>query len=287
MDAVGVIAVTGATGRQGGAVVRHLLADGWRVRALTRTPGSVAARSLTGLGAEVVPADMMEPVSLARAFEGAHGVYSVQNPWIDGVEAEVTQGRNVADAAGTAGVQHLVYGSAGTGEPGTGIGSWESKATVAAHIRRVGVPLTVLRPMAFMELMTDKAFYPPVSTWHVMPKLMGENRPVSWLCLDDLGAIAARAFASPETFVGADLSLASDLRSIADCRDIWRRVTGRAPRAFPMPVWAFERFVGDDLTTMWRWLATADVSVEPAETRRLLPTASTVEQWVARRRGRG
>lgn len=283
MEGYGAIAVTGATGRQGGAVVRHLLAAGWRVRALTRTPGSDAAARLTGRGADVVGCDMMDQGSLVRAFTDAHGVYSVQNPMIDGLEAEVIQGRNVADAARTTGVQHLVYGSAGNGVPGSGIGSWESKVTVAAHIRRLGVPLTVLRPMAFMELMTDRGFYPPLSTWHVMPKLMGADRPVPWLCVDDLGAIAARAFADPDEFVGADLTLAADLRSIAECREIWRRATGRAPRGFPIPVWMFERFVGTDLTTMWRWLSTSDVAVDPAETRRLLPAAATVEEWVARR----
>jgi uncharacterized protein YbjT (DUF2867 family) len=282
MEGKGVIAVTGATGRSGGAVARHLLADGWRVRALTRTPESAPAQALAALGADVVGADMTDPTALASAFRDVHGVYSVQNPWGIGRDAEVVQGTNVAEAAEASGVQHLVYGSAGTGVPGTGVGPWESKATVAAHIRRLGIPLTVLRPTAFMELMTDKGYYPPVSTWHVMPKLMGEDRPVPWLCVDDLGAIAAQAFASPHEFVGKDLALAADLRSIAECREVWRRVAGRAPRPFPMPVWMFERFVGRDLPTMWRWLRTEEVDADPAETRRLLPTAATVEEWVVR-----
>jgi uncharacterized protein YbjT (DUF2867 family) len=283
----GIIAVTGATGRQGGAVARHLLADGWRVRALTRDPASSRAALLARKGAELTACTMMDVGSLVRALDGAQGVYSVQNPMIDGLEAETTQGKNVADAAATVGVPHVVYGSAGTGQPGTGIGSWESKAAVAAHLRRLGVPLTVLRPTAFMELMTDRAFYPAVSTWGLMPKLMGEDRPVSWLSVDDLGAIAARAFAAPEEFVGKDLALAADLRSIAECRDIWRRVTGHAPRAFPLPVWAFHRAVGSDLTTMWRWLRDHDVPVDPETTRGLLPGMSTVEQFVRRHSARG
>lgn len=282
MERNGLIAVMGATGRQGGAVVRHLLTDGWRVRALTRNPGSPRSRELAAMGAEVVSAEMTEPDTLLDAFRDAQGVYSVQNPWGIGFDAEVTQGKNVADAAKKTGVRHLVYGSAGPGVPGTGVESWESKAIVAEHIRNLDIPLTVLRPTAFMELMTDKSYYPAVSTWHVMPKLMGENRPVSWLCVDDLGAIAAKAFANPDEFIGADLTLAADLRSISECRDIWRRITGRSPRSFPMPVWLFERFVGTDLTTMWKWLRTKDVPVDPAETRRLLPSAATVEEWLRR-----
>ncbi|HZB50767.1 MAG TPA: NmrA family NAD(P)-binding protein, partial [Mycobacteriales bacterium] len=171
--------------------------------------------------------------------------------------------------------------SAGTGQPGTGIGSWESKLEVQAHMQALGLPLTVLRPMAFMELMTDKAFFPPVSTWYLMPKLMGADRPVWWICVDDLGAIAARVFADPDRFIGADLRLAADIRSNAECRAIWREVTGRSPRSFPMPEWLFKRFVGTDPTTMWRWLSTAEIDVDPAQTREILPSASGVQEWLA------
>jgi uncharacterized protein YbjT (DUF2867 family) len=205
-------------------------------------------------------------------------VYSVQNPMIAGFDGEVTQGRNVADAAKVAGVQHIVYGSAGPGLSATGVDSWESKLIIAAHVRESGIPLTVLRPMAFVELMTDKAFYPPVAVWHLMPRLAGAHTPIPWLAVDDLGAIAARAFAEPATFVGADLALATEFYSIDECRQTWRRVTGRPPRHFPMPLWLFERFVGTDLSTMWRWLRVNAVPVDPEQTRALVPAVTTVEQ---------
>jgi uncharacterized protein YbjT (DUF2867 family) len=277
-----VVAVTGATGRQGGAVTARLLADGWRVRALTRRPQSKAARRLAGLGAEVVGADLADRASLVRAFRGASGVYSVQNGMVGGFEAEVVHGCNVGDAAREAGVSHVVYGSAGTGDSGTGIASWESKLRVQEHLETLGLPLTVLRPTAFMELMTDKTFYPAVSTWRLMPMLTGADLPIAWICLDDLGAIAAKAFADPARYVGADLQLTADVRSNAECQQIWRTVMGRAPRRFPMPVWVFERMVGTDLTTMWRWLAAAGPRFDPAATREILPSASTVEEWLVR-----
>jgi uncharacterized protein YbjT (DUF2867 family) len=195
---------------------------------------------------------MSDRGTLSRAFRDAYGVFSVQNPMISGIDGEVRQGRNVADAAREAGVRHVVYGSAGTGERNTGVGSSESKLRVQAHMQALDLPVTVLRPMVFMELMTDKAFFPPVSTWYLMPKLMGDDRPVWWVCLDDLGAITARVFADPDRFVGADLRLAADIRSVAECWEIWCDVNGRPPRVLPMPVWVFERFVGTDLTTMWR-----------------------------------
>jgi uncharacterized protein YbjT (DUF2867 family) len=280
----GVVAVTGATGRQGGAVARHLLSGDWPVRVVTRRPDGPAARALAALGAEVVRADLMNTSDLMHAFRDAYGVYSVQNFMPGGTDAEIRQGKNVADAAKATGVQHIVYGSAGTGAADTGIASWNSKLTVEAYIRALGVPLTVLRPMAFMELMTDRSFFPPVSTWSLMPRLMGPDRPLGWICVDDLGAIAARAFAEPARFVGAELSLASDVQSIAQCRQIWSEVYGRPPRRFPMPVWTFRRFVGGDLITMWSWLRTGQFDIDPTPTRSLLPTALTVREWLVRRR---
>jgi uncharacterized protein YbjT (DUF2867 family) len=279
-----IIAVTGATGRQGGAVTRHLLADGWQVRALTRRPEGEPAGKLAALGAEVIKADMADPRTLAEAFRDVYGVYSVQNTMISGAEAEIRQGKNVANAAKAASVQHVVYGSAGQGVPGTGVPSWESKLAVEAHMHELGLPLTVLRPMAFMELMTDKEFFPPVSAWHLMPKLMGADRPLPWICVDDLGAIATRAFADPDRFIGAGLKLAADICSIAECRKLWTEIMGRAPRHFPMPVWLFERFVGTDLITMWRWLRTGHVDVDPLETHDILPAALTVREWMISRR---
>jgi uncharacterized protein YbjT (DUF2867 family) len=278
------VAVTGATGRQGGAVARHLLAAGWRVRAVTRRPGRPAARALAALGADVVRADMTDTDGLVHAFRDVHGVYSVQNFMPDGTDAEITQGRNVADAAALAGVQHVVYGSAGTGATDTGIASWNSKLAVQAHMESLGLPVTVFRPMAFMELMTDKGFFPPVSTWSLMPRLIGEDRPVGWICLDDLASIAAIVFAEPDRFVGTELSLASDVQSIAQCRRVWADVHGKPPRRVPMPVWMFTRFVDRDLVTMWRWLRTAQFDIDPTPTRNLLPTARTVQEWLSSRR---
>jgi uncharacterized protein YbjT (DUF2867 family) len=281
-----IIVVIGATGRQGGAVARHLLTEGWQVRALTRNPQSERAQALAALGATVVQGNMEDPASLDQAFAGAYGVYSVQNPYIDGPEAEIRQGKHVAESAKAAGVQHLVYGSAGVGKQATGIPSWDSKLQIEQHAHELSLPLTILRPTAFMELMVDKELYPAVAAWHVMPKLMGSARKVPWLCTDDLGAIAATVFARPDDFVGQDLKLASDEKSIDECRVIYRAVMGKNPPRFPIPVWLFARFgfVGKDLLAMYRWLRTGNLEVDPAMTRAIHPGALSVEEWLRRQK---
>lgn len=280
------IVVLGATGLQGSAVTRHLLADGWHVRAVTRNAQSDKAKGLSALGAEVVQGDMADASSLGPIFEGAYGVFSVQNPMISGVEGEISQGKNVADAARQSGVQHLVYASAGTGSRGTGIPSWESKLVIEDYMKSLGLPLTILRPMAFMELMTYKKFFPAVSTWQIMPRLMGGSTRIGWLSTDDLGYIVARVFSEPEQFIGKTLQLASDVESVDECREIYHAVLGKNPRHFPMPLWMYERygFVGQDTSAMWRWLKGHALDTDTGPTFAIHPGALTVREWLAKQK---
>jgi uncharacterized protein YbjT (DUF2867 family) len=153
-------------------------------------------------------------------------------------------------------------------------------------MKALALPLTILRPMAFMELMTHKKFFPALAIWRVMPKLMGESRPIGWLCVDDLAAIAARAFADPQWFIGKELTLASDVQSLTECRALYHEVMGTRPPQFPMPSWLFERFgfVGRDLTTMWRWLRTGAIDLDTAPTRTILAEAHTVHSWLSQQK---
>jgi uncharacterized protein YbjT (DUF2867 family) len=278
VDRPGFVVVCGATGRQGGAIARHLLAAGWPIRALTRDANAPKARALKDAGAEVVQADMADRAGLDRAVAGAYGVFNVQNPQIAGFDGEVAQSRNVAEAARAAGVQHVVYGSAGMGTR-TGVPSWDSKVIIADHMRQLGLPITILRPMAFMELMTDKDFYPQVSVWHVMPKLMGWDRALPWLAADDVGAIGAAAFADPNRFVGQEIPLAGDVRTLSECRQMWAE-RGIKPRGYPMPVWLFERVAGKDLPAMWRWLRNEEVPLDTGPTHAVHPEVKTMGAWM-------
>ncbi len=79
--------------------------------------------------------------------------------------------------------------------------------------------------------------------------------------------------------MGQQLSLAAEVRSLEECRQIYTRVRGRRPRRFPMPVRLFERFA-PDTAALWRWARTADLDVDPAMTRSILPDPLTVETWL-------
>ena len=107
------IAVVGATGAQGGGLVRAILDDpngGFGVRAITRNPDSEAARALARAGAEVVAADVDDETSLARALAGAHGAYFVTFYWAHfSPDKEIAEVRGMARAARAAGIAHAIW----------------------------------------------------------------------------------------------------------------------------------------------------------------------------------
>ncbi|KJK48553.1 hypothetical protein UK23_16875 [Lentzea aerocolonigenes] len=197
--------VMGATGRQGGAVTKHLVEAGWTVRAVTRNPSAQIP------GAETVVADQDSPNELTSAFNGADAVFSVQPAPHDprapqgySPTVETRWGRNVADAALAAQVPHLVYASLVAAQSRTGVASFDSKWEVERHIADIGVPTTVLRPTTFMNGLHHPGMK---KLTHLLHPSVGYHL----IAVDDIGAIAAEVFADPARFIGADLTLAGDL----------------------------------------------------------------------------
>src|SRR6266545_2525524 len=134
------VLVLGATGRQGGATARHLLIRGWRVRALTRDPNQSAAQALQQAGVEVVQGDNEDRASLKAAMQGIYGVFSIQAAPPD---VEARQGKNVADAASAAGIQHLVYTSVQSAESLARVGGDAIKWEIEQYIQALGLPATI------------------------------------------------------------------------------------------------------------------------------------------------
>jgi uncharacterized protein YbjT (DUF2867 family) len=231
------------------------------------------------LGAELVHADLDDITTLESAFQGAYGVYTMQPPIPGKPENEIQQGKNVALAAQTAKVQHVVYGSAGPLSNKTGIEQWDTKLEVTQAMMSLGLPLTTLRPLAFMELMTDPSYYPNV-IWYIWPRVTGGDLKIPWISVQDVGAIAAKAFANPAEFIGKDFILSADAQSLDECRAIYKEVRGKYPSSFPMPMFLFEKFVGKDIPRMWSWLRTHPVNLDTSQTRQIHPEVMTVRTWL-------
>lgn len=222
-----IIAVTGATGQQGSAVARRLLADGWKIRALTRDLDKPAARALAEAGAELVPGDMDSRSELDAAFQGAYGVFSVQNFWLPnvGFDGEIRQGRNVADAAKAAGVGHLVYSSVGSAQRGMGQKHFESKWIIEQYIQSLDIPHTILRPVFFMDNHNWSRAYILSGTYTGMG--LRPEKGVQSVAVEDIGVFAALAFANPQEFLGKTIELAGDELTEAQTAEIFSKVIGR------------------------------------------------------------
>jgi len=278
------IAITGVTGSQGGATARRLLRDGWRVRGLTRNTGSAGARAMAAAGAELIQGDMGDRAALDRLVDGAHGVYGVTDFFRNGLVKEVEHGRLIAEAARDARVAHVVFPSVGLADRNSGVPYLEAKWAIEKHLERTGVPLTVIRPTLFLEDLVELRYAAPV-WWGTVRRLVGKDKRLLWIAVADVGAIAARVFASPETFIGQKLTLAGDFRSFTEAKEIFKRVRGRAPLALPLPVWLTRRLVNADLVPMWEWLGRNPIEGDVDAIRRIHPELMDMETWLRQRNG--
>jgi uncharacterized protein YbjT (DUF2867 family) len=275
------VLVTGATGRQGGAVVRHLLPKGWKLRALTRNPSSSAARDLTSQGVEVVQGDLEDPASLERAAAGADGIYSVQDFWAVGAKREVQQGKNLADAAKKARVEHFVYSSVGGAERNSGIDHWQSKWEIEQHIRSLDLPATTLRPVAFME----NYYIDQVEIGILKGKLVDPiraDKPYQTIATDDIGAFVALALERPKEFIGLNLEIAGSELTNPQAAEVFSRVLGRPVKFRKLPMLVIRLFLGKEFYQMFRWFNEAGFKADIAGLRRQYPEVHlhTLEEWL-------
>ena len=272
-----LILVTGATGHQGGASLRHLRERGFSTRALTRNPDDPKARAAGGHGVELARGDMEDPASLTRALEGAYGVHSVQNSHSAGVEGEIRQGVNLVDAAKRSRISHFVYSSVASADRNTGIPHFDSKARIEDHIRSAGMRYTIVRPVFFME------------NWLAMRQAiengtlalpMNPDTRLQMIALDDIGGVVAMVFEHPGKWQDRIVELAGDELSMSDLAQVFNRITGREVRYVQVPWNEFEAKAGHEMTLMYRWFQDVGYSVDIPALRLDYPKLTTFDRWI-------
>ena len=217
-----LIAVFGATGQQGGGVVRALQADRqFRVRALTRTPGKHR-----DVADEVVEADLDRPETLKAAFEGAHGVFLVTNVWEEGTD-ERKQATAAIRAAKDAGVEHFVWSTLPNVEAISGgrfdVPHFTGKARVDQIVTAAGFTrhTFVIAPFYYQNLQGTLAPQKQAdgSLGWALPIDPGV-RCIHMGDIGELGNIVAGAFAQPDAAGhGEYLPLVGDFMSFGDIVD--------------------------------------------------------------------
>jgi uncharacterized protein YbjT (DUF2867 family) len=246
------ILVTGATGKQGGAVARELLARGYRVRAMTRHPEGEAAQDLAQLGAQIVRGDLDDSDSLAKAVQDVWGVFSVQNTWEAGVEREEVQGKRFARICNNSGVQHFVYSSVGSADQNTGIPHFENKWRVEETVRSLDFPsYTILRPVFFMENLLSPWFKPGLDEG----KLTVGIKPTAVLqmiAVRDIGKYGAWAFDNHQALNKRAIDIAGDAHTMPETARIIGAAAGRKIEFVPTPIEEVHK-ASEDYAIMLEW----------------------------------
>ncbi len=236
------VLVTAATGRQGGATARALLAKGTSVRAMVRNPDAASAKALAAAGAELVVGDLDVPASLRAACAGARAVFSMQSPIVSatGVDfsKEVGQGRNLVEAALAEGVETFVHtATSGVGDhrhvEGWAEGRWkaheeywENKLATCELVKHAGFgSWTIILPGTFMDHpMIDPAGF---ADGLRLITVIRADRPIGLIAPEDVGKAAAAAIEDPARFNGVTLQLAGDLLTLPQIVEILSRLDGK------------------------------------------------------------
>ncbi|MEH2182265.1 NmrA/HSCARG family protein [Nostoc sp.] len=272
-----IILVTGATGHQGGAVARHLLQHGnFKVRAFVRDPNKPAAQALQQAGAELVQGDFGDRTSLDRALQDIYGVFSVQN-FQDGFDTEIRQGKAVADAASSVGIQHFVYSSVGSAERKTGIPHFDSKFKIEEHIRAIGLPYTIMRPVFFFFNYNEMR---PMVSKGTLSQPLNPQTKLQQLSEEDYGEMVAEVFERPTEFLNREKEVASVDMTMTEIAAAFSRVLGKPVEYQQIPFEAFEQQAGEEVTIMFRWFENVGYAADFAQLKREFSKLSDFDSYL-------
>ncbi|MBI5854125.1 MAG: NmrA/HSCARG family protein [Nitrospirae bacterium] len=307
-----ILAVVGATGAQGGGMVRAILGDktsGFTARALTRDVNSDKANALAKLGAEVVVANLDDPASLARAFSGAYGAFCVTNFWEHfSPEKELAQAKALAQAAKQTGLLHVIWSTLedtrrwvplSDARMPTLMGHYkvphfDAKGEADQEFTALGVPTTFYLTSYYWENLIFFGMGPkkgPDGTLAItMP--MGDKK-LPGVAVDDIGKCALGIFKKGREYIGKTVGVAGEHLTGAEMAAALTRALRREVRynSVPPEVYAKFGFPGaDDLANMFQFKRDFQAvfcgARNPEVARSLNPALQTFAQWLATNKSR-
>ena len=294
--------ITGATGKQGSAVINALLAKDsfdFLVLAATRNKESPSAKKLAAKSSNIklIEGDLDSIPALFQAAKQAAGsvpiwgVYSVQLSMGKGVtlEGEVRQGKGLIDESIKAGVKHFVYSSVDRGgdkkswSDATVVPHFKTKFEIEHHLRdstangKSSMNWTILRPTAFMENL-EPIFATKIFLTMIRDTL--KDKPLQWVATEDIGIFAAEAFTNPEAWSKKAISITGDELTFAQLSEAFEHATG-GPAGTTFGILGKALKVGvKELGIMVNWFRDEGYGADLANVRKLNPGTKTMEEWV-------
>jgi uncharacterized protein YbjT (DUF2867 family) len=264
-----LILVTGATGHQGGTVLRHLKARGHRLRALVRDKNKPASKALQGLGVEVLHGSFEDASSLEQAARYVDAAFLMGSPFEKGPAGEQAQGIAAIDAFRTADVPYVVYSSVASASQHTGIPHFDSKFAVENHLRSSGLPFAIVGPTAFMENVISPFSLPALRQGQLGFGIPAE-KPVQQVALDDIGAFDTLVLENPTKFRRQRVEIAGDEITGLQQAEILSRYAGRPVQYREIPLAAI-RQRSEDMARMSEWMGQHGYTVDIERLRRDYP----------------
>jgi uncharacterized protein YbjT (DUF2867 family) len=276
-----LVLVTGATGHQGGAVLRGLKARGHRLRALVRDKNKPASKALQALGVEIFQGNFEDAQSIEQASHLVDAAFLMGTPFERGADGERVQGIAAIDALRAADVPYIVYSSVASANQHTGIPHFDSKFAVESHLRSSGTPFAIVAPVAFMENLILPYALPGLRQGQVGFGLPAE-KPLQMVALEDLGAFDTFALENPAKFKGQRVEIASDEVTGLQEAEILSQRTGRPIQYREIPLAAI-RQRSEDQARMSEWMAQHGYTVDIPRLHRDYPEVGwhRFNEWAA------
>jgi len=303
-----IIAVIGATGAQGGGMVRAIQADktgSFAARAITRNPNAEKAQALRAAGVEVVAGDIDKPETLGKAFAGAYGAFCVTNFWEHfSAEREVTQARNMAQAAKAAGLQHVIWSTLEdtrkwvpleddrmpTLQGKYKVPHFDGKGEADHFFRDLGVPTTFLLTAFYWENLIYFGAGPqrgPDGTLAITFPM--DEKKLPSIAVEDIGKAAFGIFKRGREFINKTVGIAGEHLAGEEMAGALTRALGQEVRYNNVPADVYRSFGfpgADDLGNMFQFKRDFNEYFRGARdlgfTRNLNPELQTFEQWLAK-----
>lgn len=307
-----IIAVMGATGAQGGGVVRAILRDkagGFAARAITRNPASEKAKALAAAGAEVVAADASDAKSLERAFAGAHGAFCVTFFWEHfSPERELADATAMAHAAKQAGLRHVIWSTLedtrkfvplSDNRMPTLMGKYkvphfDAKGEADDVFRKLGVPTTFLLTSFYWENFIFFGSGPkrgPDGKLALTFPLDDKKLPA--IAVEDIGKVAYAIFKRGQEFIGKTVAIAGEHLTGSELAAALTKALGEEVRYNAVSPEAYRAFGfpgAEDLGNMFQFKRDFQKDFcgprDPKIARALNPELQTFEQWLAQNKSR-
>ncbi|MBZ6101978.1 NmrA/HSCARG family protein [Streptomyces olivaceus] len=275
----GAIAVFGATGQQGGAVVDALLARGARVRALVRTPASDRAQALAARGVEPATVRIDASASTVAALEGVAAFYFMtpEANSLEEVEEEVRVGTALVDAAAAARVPHVVFNSVFGADRETGVPHHDSKHRIEEYLRLSGLRATMVRPTAFMENFAT-VMAPSLEDGTIVVRLpLPDDIALKMISIKDIGQVAAAILLGAADVPGGAVDVVGDEPTGPRIAAAFGERAGLPSRYEALPL----SVLGNDLDkAMFREFAKPSAPSDLAAVKAIEPTVRDLAEWI-------